>query len=204
MILNAAPPPARPTVTTSSAWAFPAAKKARSGDRALCRADPSTAYKLLEPMLVAIAAKSEFGACVTHVGPGASGHYVKMVHNGIEYGDMQLIAETYDIMRRALGLGAGQIASVFDGWNQGKLSSFLIEDHRAGACLHRFRNRQTAGRYSARHRGAERNRALDQSERARSGHADSRDRRRGARAFDLFNEGTPRRRQSGPRRRRAG
>jgi 6-phosphogluconate dehydrogenase len=88
---------------------------------------PDEAYKLLEPMLTAIAAKSDFGACVTHVGPGAAGHYVKMVHNGIEYGDMQLIAETYDIMRRALGLGAGQIASVFDGWNQGKLSSFLIE-----------------------------------------------------------------------------
>ena len=88
---------------------------------------PAAAYKVLEPMLTAIAAKSDFGACVTHVGPGAAGHYVKMVHNGIEYGDMQLIAETYDIMRRALGLGAGQIAMVFDGWNQGKLSSFLIE-----------------------------------------------------------------------------
>jgi len=88
---------------------------------------PAAAYKILEPMLTAISAKSDFGACVTHVGPGAAGHYVKMVHNGIEYGDMQLIAETYDIMRRALGLGAAQIASIFDGWNQGKLSSYLIE-----------------------------------------------------------------------------
>lgn len=88
---------------------------------------PDSAYEVLQPMLSAIAAKSGFGPCVTHVGPGAAGHYVKMVHNGIEYGDMQLIAETYDIMRRALGLGASQIATIFDGWNQGKLASFLIE-----------------------------------------------------------------------------
>ncbi len=64
---------------------------------------PTEAYDILEPMLTAIAAKTEVGACVTHIGPGGAGHYVKMVHNGIEYGDMQLIAETYDIMRRALG-----------------------------------------------------------------------------------------------------
>ncbi|HYH13520.1 MAG TPA: NADP-dependent phosphogluconate dehydrogenase [Thermomicrobiales bacterium] len=85
------------------------------------------AYAELEPMLTAIAATSDSGPCVTHVGPGAAGHYVKMVHNGIEYGDMQLIAETYDIMRRALGMSAPEIASVFAQWNTGKLESFLIE-----------------------------------------------------------------------------
>lgn len=88
---------------------------------------PVEAYAELEPMLTAIAAKSDSGPCVTHVGPGAAGHYVKMVHNGIEYGDMQLIAETYDIMRRALGMGAPQIAEVFQRWNSGKLESYLIE-----------------------------------------------------------------------------
>jgi len=88
---------------------------------------PRDAYDLMEPMLTAIAAKSDAGPCVTYIGPGGSGHYVKMVHNGIEYGDMQLIAETYDIMRRALGMSAGEISAVFARWNEGKLASFLIE-----------------------------------------------------------------------------
>jgi 6-phosphogluconate dehydrogenase len=85
------------------------------------------AYVHLEPMLTAIAAKTEAGPCVTHVGPGGAGHYVKMVHNGIEYGDMQLIAETYDVMRRALGMSADEMVPVFERWNEGKLASFLIE-----------------------------------------------------------------------------
>jgi len=88
---------------------------------------PKEAYDALEPMLVAIAAKSDSGPCVTHVGPGGSGHYVKMIHNGIEYGDMQLIAETYDVMRRALGMSAHEIGEVFERWNEGKLASFLVE-----------------------------------------------------------------------------
>ncbi len=85
------------------------------------------AYSVLEPMLVDISAKSKAGPCVTYIGPGGAGHYVKMVHNGIEYGDMQLIAETYDIMRRALGMSAAEIGKVFERWNTGKLESFLIE-----------------------------------------------------------------------------
>jgi 6-phosphogluconate dehydrogenase len=88
---------------------------------------PVEAYEALEPMLVAIAAKSDSGPCVTHVGPGGSGHYVKMIHNGIEYGDMQLIAETYDVMRRALDMSASEIGAVFTRWNEGKLASFLVE-----------------------------------------------------------------------------
>ena len=88
---------------------------------------PAEGYAELEPMLTAIAAKTDAGACVTHIGPGGSGHYVKMVHNGIEYGDMQLIAETYDIMRRAMGMTAPEMADVYRGWNEGKLESFLIE-----------------------------------------------------------------------------
>jgi 6-phosphogluconate dehydrogenase len=88
---------------------------------------PADAYAELEPILTAIAAVSDSGPCVTHIGPGGSGHYVKMVHNGIEYGDMQLIAETYDILRRALGLSAPEIADIFETWNSGKLNSFLIE-----------------------------------------------------------------------------
>jgi 6-phosphogluconate dehydrogenase len=88
---------------------------------------PEDAYKTLEPMLTAISAKSDSGPCVTHIGPGGSGHYVKMVHNGIEYGDMQLIAEIYDVMRRALGMSASDISAVFGRWNKARLESFLIE-----------------------------------------------------------------------------
>lgn len=88
---------------------------------------PRQAYTLLEPALTKIAAQVEDGPCVTYVGPHGAGHYVKMVHNGIEYGDMQLIAEAYDILRHALGLSAQEIAEIFAKWNEGKLNSFLIE-----------------------------------------------------------------------------
>jgi 6-phosphogluconate dehydrogenase len=88
---------------------------------------PDPAYDVLEPMLIAISAKTEAGPCVTHIGPGGSGHYVKMVHNGIEYADMQLIAEVYDIMRRALQMKPAEMADVFARWNEGRLSSYLIE-----------------------------------------------------------------------------
>ena len=88
---------------------------------------PREAYDVLEPMLVAIAAKSAYGPCVSYIGPGGSGHYVKMIHNGIEYGDMQLIAEAYDVMRSALGMAAEEIAEVFSDWNTRALASYLIE-----------------------------------------------------------------------------
>jgi 6-phosphogluconate dehydrogenase len=88
---------------------------------------PADAYALLAPILKKIAAQVDDGPCVTHIGPGASGHFVKMVHNGIEYGDMQLIAECYDLMEHALGLEPAAMADVFDRWNGGLLESFLIE-----------------------------------------------------------------------------
>lgn len=87
----------------------------------------SAAYEHIRPIWEAIAAKTEDGACVTYIGPGGAGHFVKMVHNGIEYGDMQLIAEAYDLMRNVLGMEAAEMADVFDGWNRGDLESFLIE-----------------------------------------------------------------------------
>src|SRR5918912_1235890 len=85
------------------------------------------AYEQIRPIWESIAAKVDDGPCVTYIGPGGAGHYVKMVHNGIEYGDMQLIAESYDIMRRVLGMSAEEMADVFDEWNRGDLESFLIE-----------------------------------------------------------------------------
>ena len=86
------------------------------------------AYDLVAPILEEIAAKADDGApCVTYVGPNGAGHYVKMVHNGIEYGDMQLIAESYDILRRVGGLTVEGTAEVFKSWNTGELDSYLIE-----------------------------------------------------------------------------
>lgn len=85
-------------------------------------------YKDLEPILVKIAAQVDDGPCVTYIGPGGAGHYVKMVHNGIEYGDMQLIAEAYDLLKNALGLDHKQLHEVFKEWNTtDELNSFLIE-----------------------------------------------------------------------------
>ncbi|HZH32465.1 MAG TPA: NADP-dependent phosphogluconate dehydrogenase [Pyrinomonadaceae bacterium] len=85
------------------------------------------AYEQIRPIWEAIAAKVDDGPCVTYIGPGGAGHFVKMVHNGIEYGDMQLIAEAYDLMRTVLGMSATEMADVFDEWNRGDLESFLIE-----------------------------------------------------------------------------
>ena len=85
------------------------------------------AYEQIRPIWEAIAAKVDDGACVTYIGPDGAGHFVKMVHNGIEYGDMQLIAEAYDIMRNVLGMEAEEMADIFDEWNRGQLLSYLIE-----------------------------------------------------------------------------
>jgi 6-phosphogluconate dehydrogenase len=85
------------------------------------------AYEKIRPIWEAIAAKVDDGPCVTYIGAGGAGHFVKMVHNGIEYGDMQLIAEAYDLMRRVLSMSADEMADVFDEWNRGELESYLIE-----------------------------------------------------------------------------
>ena len=88
---------------------------------------PLDAYTRVQPTLEAIAAKVDGEPCVTHLGPGASGHYVKMVHNGIEYGLMQLLAEAYDILHRGLGMDDDALADHFARWNEGRLQSFLVE-----------------------------------------------------------------------------
>ena len=86
-----------------------------------------SSYDELAPILKKIAAQVDDGPCVTHIGTGAAGHFVKMVHNGIEYGDMQLIAECYDLMQHVLGMNPGQMAEAFTAWNKTFLESFLIE-----------------------------------------------------------------------------
>jgi 6-phosphogluconate dehydrogenase len=84
-------------------------------------------YKALGPMLETISAHVDGTPCCTHIGPDGAGHFVKMVHNGIEYADMQLIAEAYDLLRHGLGWTPAQIAQVFRAWNAGRLNSYLIE-----------------------------------------------------------------------------
>ncbi|AYB45466.1 6-phosphogluconate dehydrogenase [Actinobacillus pleuropneumoniae] len=86
-----------------------------------------SAYKLVEPILTAISAKVNDEPCCTYIGPDGAGHYVKMVHNGIEYGDMQLICEAYQLLKDVLGLDAKDLHGIFTEWNQGELDSYLIE-----------------------------------------------------------------------------
>ncbi len=88
---------------------------------------PRDAYDEIEQMLTAISAKAEGEACVSYLGPRGAGHYVKMVHNGIEYGDMQLIVESYDILKRTLNLSNEKFYEIFADWNTGELDSYLIE-----------------------------------------------------------------------------
>jgi len=85
------------------------------------------AYALVEPIFTKIAAQVDGVPCCSYIGPNGAGHYVKMVHNGIEYGDMQLICEAYALMKQALGLSPTQMHDIFNEWNQGELNSYLIE-----------------------------------------------------------------------------
>ncbi|WP_316794343.1 NADP-dependent phosphogluconate dehydrogenase [Pedobacter frigoris] len=85
------------------------------------------AYIAVKPILEAVSAKVNGDPCVAYIGPGASGHFVKMVHNGIEYSMMQVLAETYDILKNGLGYNNDQIYSLFEKWNNGRLKSFLLE-----------------------------------------------------------------------------
>ncbi|WP_395479997.1 NADP-dependent phosphogluconate dehydrogenase [Candidatus Curculioniphilus buchneri] len=85
------------------------------------------AYKLIAPILEKIAAHIDNEACVAYIGPDGAGHYVKMVHNGIEYGDMQLIAESYALMKNSLNLSNEQISDVFSKWNKGEMNCYLMD-----------------------------------------------------------------------------
>lgn len=99
---------------------------ARSGPSLMPGGDQQ-AYERLSPILEAVAAKVNGEPCVAYMGSGSAGNYVKMVHNGIEYGMMQLIAETYDLLKRGSGMDDGQLQNVFEAWNSTPVSSFLIE-----------------------------------------------------------------------------
>jgi 6-phosphogluconate dehydrogenase len=102
------------------------AEGARHGP-SLMPGGPHEAYEAIRPVLEAIAAVTDFGPCVGYLGSGGAGHFVKMVHNGIEYADMQSIAEAYDVLANGLGLSAPALAELFGAWNEGPLASYLIE-----------------------------------------------------------------------------
>src|ERR1700744_6504405 len=99
---------------------------ARTGPSIMPGGDPE-AYQHVQPLLEAVAAKVNGVPCVAHLGKGAAGHYVKMVHNGIEYAIMQLISETYDLLHRGLGLNNDELHKIYRNWNDGELQSFLVE-----------------------------------------------------------------------------
>jgi 6-phosphogluconate dehydrogenase len=88
---------------------------------------PKEAYERVRPLLEAVAAKVDGDPCVAYLGPGSAGHFVKMVHNGIEYAVMQLLAETYDLMKRGLGLNDEELHNEYDRWNRGELNGYLME-----------------------------------------------------------------------------
>lgn len=99
---------------------------ARNGPSIMPGGEPA-AWPIIKPMVTSIAADYHGEPCADWIGSGGAGHYVKMVHNGIEYGDMQVIAEAYDVMSRGLGMSASEIRPHFSAWNKGKLDSYLIE-----------------------------------------------------------------------------
>jgi 6-phosphogluconate dehydrogenase len=98
---------------------------ARKGPSIMPGGPPST-WEVMKPIFESIAAKVDGEPCVIHIGPGGAGHYVKMIHNGIEYGDMQLICEAYNIFKHA-GFTTDEMASIFNGWNEAELQSYLIQ-----------------------------------------------------------------------------
>jgi 6-phosphogluconate dehydrogenase len=120
----------------------------------------------LGPILKSIAAIAEGEPCVTHVGHDGAGHFVKMVHNGIEYADMQLIAEAYDLIRRGTGKTPAEIADVFAEWNTGRAGVVPDRDHRRGAPPGGCRDRQAARRCDSRPGRREGHRRLDRADRA--------------------------------------
>ena len=124
---------------------------------------PRESWEIIAPIFRKIAAQVDGEPCCRYMGPDGAGHYVKMVHNGIEYGDIQLICEAYAILKDILGMDAPQLADTFAEWNKGELESYLIEITSQDFSKNRSRNRQAAGRCDPRQSGPKRNRHLDAS-----------------------------------------
>ena len=110
-----------------SAAASPAVRKGALKGPSLMPGGPEDSWEIVKPIFTKIAAQVEGEPCARYMGPDGAGHYVKMVHNGIEYGDMQLICEAYAILTKALGMQPPELHEVFTEWNKGDLDSFLID-----------------------------------------------------------------------------
>ena len=134
-------------------------------------------YAKLGPMFEKIAAQVDGVPCCTHVGPDGAGHFVKMVHNGIEYADMQLIAEAYDLLRAGLGATPAEIAEIFRRVEQRRAGVVPHRDHRRRARAHRRGDRPAVRGHRAGPGRAEGHRPVDRAERPGPGHPDHRDRR---------------------------
>ena len=133
---------------------------------------PKEAYERVRPVFEAAAAKVNGDPCVTWLGPGSAGHFVKMVHNGIEYGVMQLIAETYDLMKRGLGLNDDELHDVLCRMEQGRTQRLSGGDHQPHFLQTGREDRQAADRRNPRRGQAERHRHVDLAERDGTASAD--------------------------------
>ena len=161
---------------------------ARFGPSIMPGGNPA-AWPHVKEIFQAIAAKVEDGTpCCDWVGEDGAGHYVKMVHNGIEYGDMQLICEAYQLLKDGLGLTADELAEVFTEWNKGELDSYLIEIT-AEIFAKKDEDGQPHGGQDPRHRRPEGHGQVDGDLRARSGHAGDADRRERVCALPVGAEG---------------
>ena len=161
---------------------------ARHGPSIMPGGNPA-AWPHVKEIFQAIAAKVEDGTpCCDWVGEDGAGHYVKMVHNGIEYGDMQLICEAYQLLKDGLGLSADELHDVFAEWNKGELDSYLIEITSADF-RQEGRRRNADDRQDSRHGRPEGHRQVDRHQRAGSGHAGDPDRRSGFCALPVGVEG---------------
>ena len=157
----------------------------------------TAAYELVKPIFTKIAAQVDGTPCCTYIGEGGSGHYVKMVHNGIEYADMQLIAEAYDLLKNALGLSNDEIGEVFTQWNQGDLELVPDRDHRDDFQDTRRGDGRLPRRLGAGPRGAEGHGQVDLAERPRPGRSPHRHHRGRFRPVPVGPEGSARGRLQG-------
>ena len=161
---------------------------ARHGPSIMAGGD-AEAYARVQPVLEAIAAQVDGAPCCAHLGPDGAGHFVKMIHNGIEYADMQLIAETYALMKDGLGLDYAQMQAAFAAWNEGDLELLSDRDHRRHSGQARSGDRGADGRGDPRSRRAEGHRRLGGGRGARSRGAGADHRRGGRRPLALGGEG---------------
>jgi 6-phosphogluconate dehydrogenase (decarboxylating) len=152
---------------------------------------PKEVYERIRPIFEAASAKVNGDPCVTWLGPGSAGHFVKMVHNGIEYGVMQLIGETYDVMKRGWGMNDDEVGEVYASWNKGELNGYLVEITGHIFSKEGREDRQAADRRNPRRGETEGHRHVDLAERDGTASADP-DNRSGGRDAGLVRvrEGT--------------